>query len=223
MTRCHQSAPVWSSSLLAVLALVGHAAGAGAQIERTARDNWQRVDDVFTALQVEEGDRIADVGAGSGFFSFRLSPRVGLEGRVIAQDIDARVLRDLQEDAARAGLDNIQTLVGEEDDPKLPDGMLDGVLIVNAYHEMDEHEAMLVGIRRALKPTGRLVIIDTPPGDSTASRRRQTSRHDIAIEIVVRELEAAGFHVIEQVADFARTGRTRQWLLVAVVAEDGAP
>ncbi len=102
--------------------------------------------------------------------------------------------------------------------------MLDGVLIVNAYHEMDEHEAMLAGIRRALKPAGRLVVIDTPPDDSTASRRRQVSRHDIALGIVVREVEAAGFRVIDQVPDFvARTGRPRQWLLVAVVAGDGTP
>ncbi len=223
MSRRRLPAHLWSGPLLVALLVVGNATDAGAQVERTARDGWQRVDDVFTALQVDEGDWIADVGAGSGFFSLRLSPRVGPDGRVIAQDIDARVLRELQEEAARAGLDNIQTLVGEEDDPKLPEGMLHGVLIVNAYHEMDEHEAMLAGIRRALRPQGRLVIIDTPPGDSTTSRRRQTSRHDIAIGIVARELEAAGFRVIDQVPEFARSGRTRQWLLVAVVAGDGGP
>ncbi len=195
---------------------------AAAQIERTARDGWQRVDDVFAALEADEGDWIADVGAGSGFFSLRLSPRLGPEGRVIAQDVDARVLRDLREAAESAGLDNFETIVGKKDDPKLPEGMLDGVLIVNAYHEMDEYEAMLGGIRRALRPGGRLVIIDTPPRDSTASRRRQTSRHDIALGIVVQELQAAGFHVIEQVPEFARSGRTRQWLLVAVVTEDGS-
>ncbi|MDH3291930.1 MAG: methyltransferase domain-containing protein [Gemmatimonadota bacterium] len=212
-------ARTWASPLLAALATALVPINAAAQVERTSRDGWQRVEDVFAALEVDEGDWIADVGAGSGFFSLRLSPRVGPEGRVIAQDIDARVLRDLREAAGHAGLDNIETVVGKKDDPKLPEGRLDGVLIVNAYHEMDEYEAMLGGIRRALRPDGRLVIIDTPPRDSTVSRRRQTSRHDITIAIVVRELEAAGFRVIDQVPEFARSGRTQQWMLVAVVAE----
>lgn len=213
-------ASTWAGAVLVLLAVALGPTDVTAQIERTTRDGWQRVDDVFAALEADEGDWIADVGAGSGFFSLRLSPRVGPQGRVIAQDIDARVLRELREAAESAGLDNIETIVGNEDDPKLPEGMLDGILIVNAYHEMDEYEAMLGGIRRALRPDGRLVIIDTPPRDSTVSRRRQTSRHDIAIAIVVRELEAAGFRVIDQVPEFARSGPTRQWMLVAVVAED---
>lgn len=193
---------------------------AGAQVATTERDSWQKVDEIFTALQVDEGDRIADVGAGSGFFSFRLSARVGPSGRVIAQDIDAGVLSELEETARRAGISNIETIVGATDDPKLPEASLDGVLIVNAYHEMREHEAMLAGIRRALRPRGRLVIVDMPPADESTSRRGQMQQHDIAIGLVAADLVAAGFEVLEQVPDFVDVGRHRNWLLVAA-APDG--
>jgi ubiquinone/menaquinone biosynthesis C-methylase UbiE len=195
-------------------------AGLDAQVGRTTRDGWQRVDAIFEALEVEEGDVIADVGAGSGFFTFRLSPRVGPTGRVLAVDIDDDVLEDLADEAGRAGLQNIETIVSDDDDPGLQPQSVDGVLIVNAYHEMREYESMLAGIRLALRADGRLVIVDNPPDNPGHSRRRQTRRHDIAIDIVADELEAAGFRVIRRDPDFIddRRADQRDWLLVAVVS-----
>jgi ubiquinone/menaquinone biosynthesis C-methylase UbiE len=192
---------------------------ASSQADRTSRDGWQRVDDVFEALGVDEGETIADVGAGSGFFTFRLSPYVGPNGRVLAVDIDAGVLRELREEAQRQGIDNIETIASEPDDPMLQEQSVDGILVVNAYHEMREHEAMLAWFRQALRPGGRLVILDMPPRDSTVSRERQVSGHDIALGLVVQELEAAGFDVMEQYPDFVTGRRQRQWMLVAVVAD----
>jgi ubiquinone/menaquinone biosynthesis C-methylase UbiE len=192
-----------------------------AQVTTTQRDSWQKVEEIFAALQVDEGDWIADVGAGAGFFSFRLSERVGPSGKVIAQDIDADVLAELREAARREGFSNIETIVGSTDDPRLPEAALDGVLIVNAYHEMREYEAMLAGIKRALRPGGRLVVVDMPPADESMSRRGQMQQHDIAIGLVVDDLGAAGFEVIQQVADFVDTGRHRNWLLTAVDPGDG--
>ena len=191
----------------------------GAQVATTERDSWQRVDAIFAALHIEEGNRIADVGAGAGFFSFRLSARVGPSGRVIAQDIDAGVLAELADAAGREGITNIETVVGAPDDPRLPEASLDGVLIVNAYHEMRDYEAMLAGIRRALRPGGRLVIVDMPPADESMSRSGQTQQHDIAIGLVVQDLVAAGFDVLEQVPDFVDAGRRRNWLLVATTPD----
>ena len=92
---------------------------------------------------------------------------------------------------------------------------------MNAYHEMFEHEAMLAGIRRALRPGGRLVILDMPR-DSTLSRSRQMAQHGLAIGIVVRDLADAGFRVVAQDPDFVRAGRNRQWMVAAVVP-DPAP
>ena len=216
--RVRELRAMWLGVAAATLLGVGCPVGGNAQAQRTARDTWQRVDDVVAALQVDEGDRIADVGAGSGFFTFRLSPRVGPNGRVIAEDVDRAVLARLRATAERRGLRNVETVVGETDDPRLPERSLDGVLIVNAYHEFYEHEPMLAGIRRALRPGGRLVILDMPR-DSTLSRAAQMAEHGLAIGIAARDLVAAGFRVLSQDPDFIRN---RQWMVVAVVAEPAA-
>jgi len=208
---------VWLGMAAAALVGVASPVGAFAQARRSTRDTWQRVEDVVSALQVEPGDRIADVGAGSGYFTFHLSPRVGPGGRVIAEDIDSSALGRLRATARRRGLRNIETVLGETDDPKLAEQSLDGVLIVNAYHEMTEYQAMLAAVRRALRPGARLVILDMPR-DSTLSRSRQMDQHGLAIGIALQDLAAAGFRVIAQDPDFVRSGRYRQWMVVAEVA-----
>jgi predicted methyltransferase len=129
----------------------------------------------------------------------------------------------LRETAEREGFDNIETIVSQPDDPLLAEQSVDGILVVNAYHEMREYEAMLAGFRRALRPGGRLVILDMPPRDPTSSRQQQVSGHDIAIDLVAAELEAAGFEVIERQPDFVTGRRQRQWLLAAVVAPAEQP
>lgn len=204
--------------VLAVVTFVPHAAGQE-RLGNPDRDEWQRVPAVFEALRVAPGRVIADVGAGRGYFTDRLSTAVGPTGRVFAVDIDERRVRGLREWAERVGRENVEAIHSRENDPELPPDSLDGALIVNAYHEMDEYEAMLAGIRKALKTGGRLVIIDEHPRDTTASRARQTSGHDIDITIVERDLEAAGFRVVERRRDFIirQSGRrTRHhWMLVA--------
>lgn len=209
------------ASTLLTLALLVPACTATAQ-ERLGdpdRDEWQRVPEVFAALGVGPGRVIADVGAGEGYFTDRLSAAVGPEGRIFAVDINASRIRDLRQWAERVDRRNVEAIHSEVDDPMLPADSLDGALIVNAYHEMDEYEAMLAGIRRALKPDGRLVIVDEHPRDTTASRSRQTSGHDIAIGLVARDLEEAGFRIIERRPDFiTRRSRRRarhHWMLVA--------
>lgn len=210
--------------LLIALAAAALCAPAGlrAQVEVSPRDSWQRVDEIFAALDVQPGDRIADIGAGSGFLSFRLSRVVGPEGRVLAVDVDRRSLGRLWDAAQSAGLANIDTVVSRTDDPMLPPWSVDGIVVVNAYHEMRQYEAMLRGMRLALRPGGRLVIVDNPPTDPDQSRERQMARHDLAMEIVVADLEANGFEVLRRVPDFVNetaAGRKREnWLLVAVVA-----
>lgn len=204
-------------ALAAMLAVVGPG---HAQVEQSPRDGWQRVADIVAALEVQPGDRIADIGAGTGYLAFRLSRAVGPDGRVVAVDISRRSLRRLADAAAVAGLANIDTLVGEPDDPRLEASSVDGAVILNAYHEMRDYGAMLAGIRRALRPGGRLVIVDNPPGDTAQSRERQAARHDIAIGIVERDLLDAGFRVVHRDSAFVDTtagGRKREnWLLVAV-------
>ncbi len=184
--------------------------------QRRGRDSWQRVPDVMAALAIGEGSRVADVGAGSGYFTEYLSREVGVGGHVYAVDISERSLSQLRRLAEEDGLDNIEVIRGEIDDPRLPERSLDAILVVDAYHEMTEYEAMLSGMYGALKPGGRLVILDHIPDDPSESRDQQTGSHELSIDIVEQEVSAAGFEILERDEQFTESGRNHgQWLLVA--------
>jgi len=186
------------------------------EAQRRNRDNWQRVPDVIAALAIGEGSRVADVGAGSGYFTAYLAREVGAGGRVFAVDISERSLSQLRRLAEAEGLDNVEVVRGAIDDPRLPAGSLDAVLVVDAYHEMTEHAAMLAGMYGALKPGGRLVMVDFIPADPSQSRDRQTARHELSIDIVEEELREAGFELLDRDERFTQGGHSRgQWLVVA--------
>lgn len=162
----------------------------------TPREQWQRVTDIFRELGVAPGAHIADIGAGGGFFTIRLANAVGPEGRVYAVDVNPVSLRELK-GALGADVANVEVIRGDENDPHLPADRLDGVLVVNAYHEFAEYAAMLGHIRGALKPGGRLVLVEPIPRRSEdTTRAAQTKRHTIAIELVEGELAEAGFEVV---------------------------
>ncbi len=188
---------------------------ADVQAQGRNRDNWQRVPDIIAALAIGTGSQVADVGAGDGYFVGFLAEEVGATGHVFAVDVSERALSNLRRLIENEGLDNVEVVHSDYDDPKLPERSLDAVLVVNAYHEMTQHEEMLAGMLKALKPGGRLVMLDHIPSDPTDSRDQQTRDHDIGIDIVAPELEAAGFDVIERYEEFVNSGRSRQWMLVA--------
>lgn len=183
------------------------------------RERWVRVDDIFAAIQFEPGDTIADIGAGDGFFTLRLSPLLGPTGSVVAVDIDERALGQLERSAERANLTNVQVVRNQPDDPMLRPNSLDGAFIVISYHEFTDHEPMLQGIRQALKPGARLVIVDNVAWDPGSSRSTQMQRHHIDIGLVESDLETAGFEIVERQVDFVDTEvggrRRRHWLVVA--------
>ena len=200
------------------LALVGGAAllPADLRAQNRDRDQWQRVPDVIAALAIGPGSQVADIGAGNGYFTTHLARHVGADGVVFAVEIGEAELSRLTQLAEEEQLDNIEVVRGEIDDPRLPEQSLDAVLVVDAYHEMTEHEAMLAGIRGALEPGGRLVLIDLAPTDGSSSRDRQTESHRIGIDLVEQEVRAAGFEVLDRDPQFTSTSRGRgQWMLVA--------
>ena len=206
--------PAWLPLACSLPALTLQAEALPAQNQ--VRDGWQRVPDVMTALSVDAGSRVADVGAGSGYFTAHLSREVGASGRVFAVDISERALDQLARLVENERLENVEVVRGTIDDPGLPERSVDAVLIVDAYHEMTEYEAMLAGIYGALKPGGRLVILDLVPPDSSAARDRQTANHRLGISVVEGEIRAAGFEVIGRDPQFTTSGRgTGQWMLVA--------
>lgn len=200
MSRTYAKA-LFVATLTAALAHTGAAAKAGQSSENRAaqeatRETQQRVADIFKIMGVGPGTVIADVGAGQGFFTVRLAKAVGDSGRVYAVDISQQALRSLRTRIDQEGLRNVQVVEGVADDPKLPDNTLDAALIVNAYHEMTEHQAMLAHLRKALKPTGRLIIVEPiSPSRRDGTRESQASRHEIAPEFVLRDAREAGFSV----------------------------
>jgi predicted methyltransferase len=190
---------------------------AGQGRDESRRDAWQRVPDVIAALGVKDGSHVADVGAGDGYFTTRLSKAAGETGAVYAVDISSRQLSRLRARLEREGVGNVQTIEGATDDPRLPEGRLDAALIVNAYHEMTEHQQMLAGIRRALKPEGRLVILEAIAEQRRgASREVQERTHELEARFVQDDLAAAGFRVLRFEEGFTtRPGGHSEWIIVA--------
>lgn len=195
-----------------------------AQSPATSREVWQRPDDIVAALALTAGSRVADLGAGDGFFTVRLSRAVRPEGRVLAVDIDQKMLERLKQLVERDTLSNVDVIRGEPDDPRLPANSLDAVLIVNAYHEMTEHAAMLEHIRKALRSNGRLVMVE-PITDRRRHEPRadQVQAHELAPEYVVGELHTAGFRVEWLDSVFATNPVTSEmnWIIVAVPGARG--
>ena len=184
------------------------------------REQWQRVPDILRSLKLAAGGKVADVGAGTGFFSVRLARAVGPTGRVYAVDANPRMIIRLRERAEKEQLANLEVVLGDVNDPKLPADALDAALIVNAYHEMDQHQAMLAGIARALKPGGRLVIVEpTSPVGDTYPRERQALSHEISLPYVAQDLEQAGFEIVDRDLHFATMPNDQDdhhyWMLVA--------
>lgn len=179
-------------------------------LAQDARDAWQRPAEVMDALEIRAGSRVADVGAGDGYFTAHLAERVGPQGRVYAEDIDPSALAQVRGAADKKGMKQVETILGSVSDPKLPANSLDAVLIVNAYHEMDEHDAMLAGIRSALKHGGRLGIIDkeSEPGHD---RSWYHSHHRIAKSVVRQEAEHSGFRFVGEHRGFQRPSDGSKW------------
>lgn len=193
--------------LAAVLVLTSTLPAFPAQTARAVqeRDAWQRPAEVMDALGITTGSRVADVGCGEGYFVMHLAERVGPTGTVYAVDVDEEVLQVTRRKAEQAGYSQVRVLLGEAGDPKLPEGELDAVLIVNAYHEMKQYDAMLGAIYRALKPGGRLAIIDAEgKGQDRGALMRE---HRMTAAIVRQDAERNGFQFREEGPGFDRPGR----------------
>jgi len=165
------------------------------------RDGWQRPQEVMDELGLSAGSAVADIGAGRGYFTFRLAERVGQFGKVFAVDIDEGELRRLSSHAKEEGLLQIATIHSAADDPHLETASLDAILVVNAYHEMRDYDAMLHGMFRALKPGGRLAVIDEG-SESGKPRSSYHSNHKIPELLVREDAERNGFRFLRRPPGF---------------------
>jgi SAM-dependent methyltransferase len=159
-------------------------------LEREERDIEEAPDAALDALGLAPGMVVADVGAGSGYITTRMARRVAPGGRVYATDIQPEMLAILAERIADEKLDNVTTVLGLEADPKLPAGALDLELLVDVYHELSEPQAMLRGLRAALKPGGRLVLLEYRKEDPAVPI---LELHKMTVEQAKQEVEAEGF------------------------------
>jgi ubiquinone/menaquinone biosynthesis C-methylase UbiE len=182
-------------------------------LEGPDRDAWQKPDRIMDALGIADGSVVADLGAGGGWFTIRLARRVGPNGMVYAEDIQRQMIEAIERRVQREGLRNVRTILGTADDPRLPEGRLDAVLIVDAYHEMEARVTILRNIAAALRPKGRLGIVDHRKdggGPGPPLERR------IEPEAVIEDAREAGLRPISH-----ETFLPYQYLLIFGRVEDG--
>src|ERR1700734_4229253 len=155
--------------------------------EEPGREKRLQIDRVMDLLQLKPGSTVADIGAGSGWFSVRAARRVGASGRVIAEDINAKAITYIQQRAQREHLANIVPVLGTPDDPKLTPNSLAHALMLKVYHEIAHPPLVLANLRAALKPGARFGIID---------RNGNGGDHGLKESIVRDEVEHAGFRQV---------------------------
>jgi predicted methyltransferase len=182
------------------------------------RDHWQRPSEVIQALNLHEGSVVVDFGSGVGYFALKLSPVVGKSGSVVAEDIRRESLVFLRMRAFMRSQSNLRTIHGAIDDPRLPAGFADAVLIANTYHELTEPKPILRHLAESLRPGGCLVIVDRGRRSGAAeSRAAQTEHHEVRPDSVETEVRNAGFEIISRDDHFIDRPVDDHiwWLLVA--------
>ena len=148
-----------------------------------------QINRVMDLLKIKSGSSVADIGAGSGWFTVRAARRVGAEGQVFAVEINSDYLKHIEQRAAAEKLANIKTILGTEEDPKLPRESIDAVLILKTYHEIAQPILVLAHLREAMRPEALLGIID---------RNGNGKDHGIDRNVVIKEAAQAGFSLVEQ-------------------------
>jgi len=160
--------------------------------EGFSRDEWQQPERVIEALALAPGARVADLGSGSGYFSVHLARAVGPQGRVYAVDVNADMNEVLRERVADEGLDNVEVILGRFEDPLLPDGAIDLVLVVDTYHHLEDRPAYFRRLRGDLAPGGRVAVIDY---DDRGGWFVRWFEHKTDKPVLVREMAEAGYEV----------------------------
>jgi len=159
-------------------------------LERSERDEEEAPDIALNVLKIPRGASVADIGAGSGFITERLSARVGPTGRVFANDLQPQMLQILGRRLAQRNITNVTLVQGTIDDPKLDAASVDLEIMVDVYHELSQPQAMLRRLRAALKPGGRLVLLEYRKEDPTIPIKFE---HKMSVAEAKMELEAEGF------------------------------
>lgn len=164
--------------------------GGMAWLDRPERAEQEHPELVIDAMKLRDGDVVADLGAGSGYFTFRLAANVGKTGKVLAVDIQDEMLETLRQRAAEQHFANVEEVKAGETDPHLSAGVVDVVLLVDVYHELAYPFEVMTKVREALKPGGRVVFVEYRQEDP---RIQIKEVHKMSVEQLTKEMKAVGF------------------------------
>ena len=190
--------------------VMGHRAAGW--LERPEREKEEAPTKLLKALDLKEGQIVADIGAGSGYHAFRMAPLVGAKGKILAVDIQKEMLDLMNDKAKKTKVTNIETILGTETDPKLPKGEVDLILLVDVYHEFSHPYEMAEKMVAALKPGGRIAFVEFRLEDA-----------EVPIKLVHKMTER---QVILEMAEFAdveheKTIKTLPWQHIVLFKKKG--
>lgn len=171
------------------------------------REQKLHIDQVMDTLGIKPGKNVADIGAGSGWFTMRAARRVTATGTVYAVDINPEAIRYIKERAQKENLTNVQTAMGKADSPELPPNSIDAVLMLKTYHEIAKPVELLRNLRPALRMGARVGIID---------REGNGENHGVQKKVVLQETELAGYRLVEEHDDWVKADRMDYFLIFVV-------
>lgn len=162
------------------------------------------IDRLITLLGLEPGATVADVGAGDGRWSALLGEAVGPGGQVLATEVDREEVEKIEKRARREKLDNVTAILGDQRDTGLPVGCCDAILLRMVYHHFTEPNAMRASLKQALRPGGRIVIIETEPQSGWRDVDGELDRggHGIPLEVLLEEMTGDGFELVERLEHY---------------------
>ncbi len=165
-------------------------------LDRAQRDTEEHPAQVLDALQLHSGEVVADLGAGSGYFTFRMAPKVGQTGKVLAVDVQDEMLQTLKQRAAARKLANVQVIQASETDPHLPAGTVDLVLMVDVYHELAHPYEVMQKVRDSLKPDGRVAFVEYRLEDPDVPIKEV---HKMSVAQLDKEMTAVGLVPVRRI------------------------
>ena len=187
-----------------VIVLVGLSSARRVVGDESERDKWQQPDKVMDSIGVKPGMVIGEAGVGRGYFTFKLAERVGEAGKVFANEISESDLRYIRERCEREGLRNIETILGQVEDPLFPKSEMDMVFMVYVLHHLDKPIRFLRNIASSLKPGATVVLLERdpdkwPPRNKGSHRSYDAGRHDFMPDpIVLKRIKEAGYELLKR-------------------------
>jgi ubiquinone/menaquinone biosynthesis C-methylase UbiE len=184
------------------------------------RDTWMNVNYIFQQAGIKKGSFVADIGCHEGYLSVHLAKKVGSEGQVFAVDVRADRLASLKEHIKDRDINNVNIVLGDFDNPKLPKNALDVVVIMDTYHEMTAYMTILEHVKKSLKDNGRIVIIEKLKSRIKGkSRITQTNAHSLGMKYVEGELVKTGFNIVYKNNDLGNWENDQDKVIWMIIAE----